>query len=428
MPAPLLGLTAAGFLLAVWVKIGAWPFQVWGSIGQRLAPRHGAWLYGTVFPNLGLYLLYRTAPLIRAGGPLGQAALWLGAAGAVLSALLALRQRDLDQEMTLPHVFAMLGGLTVVAASGGLQVAIWLSIWVLTPVRVLLHLAARAPARDPVRSLGAALGAIGVVGWALVLTYWARHAGLSTVALHLAELAVALLGVWGVLTIRSAWSALRVLRRERARMTRSVGMGVLGLAVVAVPWMLDPLAASYEAYHGRFLACPGPLVLLRYVGTMPAAWIVAVLAVLVALWGRGRLPRPVVQTPGDAAPANAPELWLGRLSGAVRRTIEGQILEKGLAQGVYAVLRGSRLIHRYVEQGILERMLVDGVRAIMRGSRLVYQHVEQATLEGALRRVVQGIVDVARVGQSWHTGRLRRNLLWIAASVVLALTILLLFR
>jgi len=426
MPAPVLGLTAAGFLLAVWVKIGAWPFQAWGGVGHRLAPRSGAWLYATVFPNLGLYLLYRTVPLVSIAGPLGRAALWLGAGGAALAALLALRQRDLDHEMTLPHVLAVLGGLAVVAASGGLQVAIWLSVLVLTPVRVLLHLAARTPERDPARSLGAALGAMGLVGWALALAYWSRDIGLPSAALHLAELGVALLGVWGILTIRGAWSALRVADVERVRPARWAGMGLLGLAVVIAPWMLDPLAASYLASNEGSLALPAPSVLLRYVGTMPSAWAVALLAVVVALWGKGRLAHPAIETQRDAASAVSPELWLGRISLALRRAIEGQILEKGLAQGVYAVLRGSRLMHRYVEQGLLERMLVDGVRAIMRGSRLLYRHVEQATLEGALRRVVQGIVHVARIGQSWHTGRLRRNLLWIAASVILALAVLLL--
>jgi NADH:ubiquinone oxidoreductase subunit 4 (subunit M) len=430
MPAPVLGLTAAGFLLAVWVKIGAWPFQVWSSIGQRLAPRHGAWLYGTVFPNLGLYLLYRTAPLFRIGGPLGQAALWLGAGGAVLAALLALRQRDLDQEMTLPHVFAALGGLVVVAASGGLQVAIWLSVWVLTPIRVLLHLAARTPERDPARPIGAGLGAVGVVGWALILTYWARDAGLPAAALHVAELAVALLGVWVVLTIRSAWSVLRVPYRERVRPARWAGMGLLGLAVGASPWMVPALWWAYWAYHGMPLELPLALPtlrsLFRYLLSTPALWVVAALVVVVDLWGKERLRRSIPPARKDVPSLEAGELWLGRFSHAVRRTIEGQILEKGLAQGVYAVLRGSRLIHRYIEQGVLERMLVDGVRVTMHGSRLVYQHVEQATLEGALRRVVQGIVHVARVGQSLHTGRLRRNLLWIAASVVLALAVLLL--
>ena len=57
---------AAGFLLAVAVKMGLWPFHAWiqGGSGQdRLV---GTWLYATLMPNLGLYLLYRVGPLVRA--------------------------------------------------------------------------------------------------------------------------------------------------------------------------------------------------------------------------------------------------------------------------------------------------------------------------------------------------------------------------
>jgi len=60
----------AGFMLAVWVKVGAWPFQRWQQTGYRLSPVGRTWLYGLVMPNLGLYLLYRVTPLLLLSTPM----------------------------------------------------------------------------------------------------------------------------------------------------------------------------------------------------------------------------------------------------------------------------------------------------------------------------------------------------------------------
>ncbi|HRT32032.1 MAG TPA: proton-conducting transporter membrane subunit, partial [Anaerolineae bacterium] len=55
-----LGWVTVGFALAVSVKIGVWPFHFWIRVGQSLSHPGDLWLYATVMPNLGLYLLYRT--------------------------------------------------------------------------------------------------------------------------------------------------------------------------------------------------------------------------------------------------------------------------------------------------------------------------------------------------------------------------------
>jgi len=404
LPEPAPQVAAAGLLLASWVKIGAWPFQAWVSVGRRLLPRSEAWLYAIVLPNLGLYLLYRAAPLLADTGPLGPASLWLGAGGAALAAVLALRQRDVGR--SLPHVAAVLGGLAVVATSGRLQMVVWLYVLGLTPVRVLLHLAARAPRSDPARPLGTAIGALGLGGWALCLTYWARGAGLSSAALNLAEVAIALLGVWAISVVRDALSALRSARLEAVQHVRWAGMGVLSLISVASPWMLKPLFISYLSYHGMPLGLPAlPTLrsLLHYLWTMPALWIVAALVVGLELWGVG-IPAFRARGAEDRDPSGGrdPQVRdtegdLVRIAARVRDLLERHLLEGTLHQAVHVVVRGSELVYRWVERG---------------------------ALEGVLRKVVRSVRGLAQAGQRWHTGRLRRNLLWIVASAVLAVVVL----
>jgi hypothetical protein len=51
--------------------------------------------------------------------------------------------------------------------------------------------------------------------------------------------------------------------------------------------------------------------------------------------------------------------------------------------------------------------------------------VRLVAMETVWPQVGQGILRMARVVQAWHTGRLRLNLIWVVASLLLVLGILL---
>ena len=53
--------------------------------------------------------------------------------------------------------------------------------------------------------------------------------------------------------------------------------------------------------------------------------------------------------------------------------------------------------------------------------------MEQGGLEGLLRRTVRALLAGSRWLQRRHTGRLRRNLVWVAVSLVLAIAALVVF-
>jgi hypothetical protein len=81
--------TVSGLLLAVWVKAGLWPFHRWQGTGSDLPPATGSWLYGLVMPNLGLYLLYRTAPLLSTAP---SALIWSAVIAAILGFVFIVRE------------------------------------------------------------------------------------------------------------------------------------------------------------------------------------------------------------------------------------------------------------------------------------------------------------------------------------------------
>ncbi|MCD4738555.1 MAG: hypothetical protein K8R89_04775 [Anaerolineae bacterium] len=133
----------ATFLLAVWVKVGACPFDHWLLAGRALPTQTGVWLYAVMMPNLGLYLLYRIAPLLELSAA-QHIVLWLSSA----SALLALARPFWRPEArTAPvYITAALGSLALIAAaSGNTALIVWLLLWG-TPLRLLLWAMIPAPA------------------------------------------------------------------------------------------------------------------------------------------------------------------------------------------------------------------------------------------------------------------------------------------
>ncbi len=173
-----------GLVLAVAVKVGLWPFQVWIRAGQILPRPVHLWLYTTVMPNLGLYLLYRIAPLAALPGPLNTGLLWLSAVtGMVALGLVLLRPRLKASPI---HVLAAQGSLALILAAGGAGKALPWAIIILTAARGILLPAAQS-AEGRRRFTPVAGGALALFWiWALVtyrLTSLPLWSGLALVVL-----------------------------------------------------------------------------------------------------------------------------------------------------------------------------------------------------------------------------------------------------
>ncbi|MEA3397301.1 MAG: proton-conducting transporter membrane subunit [Chloroflexota bacterium] len=126
------------FLLAVWVKVGACPFDRWLLAGRSLPTQTGAWLYAVMMPNLGLYLLYRIAPLLELSAA-QHTVLWLSGASALLALARPLWRPEARMATAPPaYITATLGSLALIAAaSGNTALIVWLLLWG-TPLRLLL--------------------------------------------------------------------------------------------------------------------------------------------------------------------------------------------------------------------------------------------------------------------------------------------------
>ncbi|MBN1584477.1 MAG: hypothetical protein JXA89_27475, partial [Anaerolineae bacterium] len=179
----------AGFLLAVWIKQGAWPFHLWLHSGRALTLVSRAWLYATVMPNLGTYLLYRITPLLAVSEPLRVTTLCLGAGSAVVAMVLACvapgRTKQPDLHTELIYLSAAQGGLALFVAASGSKSLVWLGLLLLTLPRLLLFLSADVGKRADSR-IGhqVAAGAFGVGALfstvsVLLITWWSRETSIQ---------------------------------------------------------------------------------------------------------------------------------------------------------------------------------------------------------------------------------------------------------
>jgi len=438
-----LGLVVAGFVLAVWIKVGGWPFHVWSKYGRRLTLASHAWLYAAVMPNLGMYLLYRTTPLLALTGPLQTAALWLGAGGAALAALVALTQADL--RTALAHLGAVLGGLVLFVAASGVKSAVWMCLLAMTPLRLLLFLtAAVAESPDSLtrRRVAAslfALGGLALTALGLLTVYWARQAGAPLDAL----------AAW-----RLSGSRFGAAKGSETHWTLWVTAGLLGAGTLAGVLTFGPLVRHLSTVSSMVVPdVPTLPDLLRFGTTAPALLVVVVVAM--AVWRlRWRSRSTTLASAQSSEEAYDLAEGLARAAQVLHAVIEVGIAKQIVALAVRAVVDGARVAHRVVERGGLEGLLGRCARTVVNGAGVAHRVVEHGGLEGLLGRCARVVGDgaaatqrvVEREGlegqlrgsvrsllvaskglQRRHTGRLRRNLLWMAISLLLAILLVLLY-
>jgi formate hydrogenlyase subunit 3/multisubunit Na+/H+ antiporter MnhD subunit len=426
-----LGWAATGLVLAVWVKLGGWPFHTWARTGRRLSLASQAWLYATVVPNLGAYLLYRVTPLLAVAGPIQVAALWIGAIGALLAALLALMQRDPRAAMV--YVGAVQGGLMLLVAAAGIKSAVWLGLLALTPLRLLLFLAADAAQKATStisRRIATGLlvfGGLALLAFDMVIVWWARS--VPATALLIAQVAVALGGAWPVAAIlsdctnsRSRAISMRTRLGNRAYGSRWATIGLLSATILAGGLAFGPLVRfAADVTH----ATPPPTPTLHTLTTsLPALVMAVALAITVRQLRRWPTLAALLQkTDRDTGDS---EKGLARVAETLRTVIEVAILERAITWVKRAVTDSAKIVW-IVEHGILEGTIDRSVQAVTDGAGIAHRAIEQEGLEGVLRRAVDAALALGRRLQRWHTGRLRRNLLWVPVALALAIVALVVY-
>ena len=428
-----LGWTVFGLLLAVWIKLGNWPLHVWIAWGRALSSSTQAWLYSTVMPGLGAYLLYRVTPILALNPVVQTVLLWLGAGAAMLAMVTALTRRDLRSGLV--YIAAARGGLLVFAAASGLGGAVWLGLLATVPLHLLLFLTGEMPERGTASIAGRVaqslfgLAGLALTGFGLLIAYWSRQRGMPLDALFVLEATLALLGIW---TLREATRPRAEDGATGSRTGRWVAVGALGMAVLVGVAAFRPIANWLMTEAGvAQLSVPSGGAFLRHILSAPGLLLILVLGLIT--WQMRRRSRIELTLPSPTEGRRAESSYdlqegLAQAGQALRAVVEVGLFEQIISLAVRVVGGGAQTLHDAVEVGFFERVINLSERVVVDGARVVRRFVEQDGLEGLLRRTVQGILELSRAMGRRHTGLLRRNLLWIPISLMVALVAVLAFR
>lgn len=325
----------AGFALAVAVKVGLLPFQIWILAGQALPRPVHLWLYSTVMPNLGLYLLYRIAPLAALPGPLNTGLLWVGA----LTGLGALGMAQLRPraESAPFYVLAAQGGLALLFAAGGAGKALPWGILIISAARMALWSPVQ-PAANRWRSAPLAGGALALFWiWALATT------PLAPLPLFAAAVLIARTALWA-------------LRAASPRQTERVGPA----------WLQRVETFDSETALLRFARRLRQVIEVGALERSLEGLAQGLMALAQAMYERvevGLLERGL--TEGAEGLLEASE--------AVYERVELAVLERGVAGGAAGVLEASDSAYEVVEQEGLEGSLRSLVGLVRMGTRWLHR-------------------------------------------------------
>jgi len=439
----------AGFLLATWVKIGVWPLHLWLQAGRQLALDTRTWLFATLMPNLGMYLLYRVTPLLFLGGPFQVVTRWLGAGSALMAMFLALTLRSSSKPRGLHagliYMGSAQGSLALLLSASGQNALVWLGLLLLTPLRLLLHVAADTAAKgEPlVRKFSAslfALGGLATAAYTFLAAGWAREAIGHPVAVLLIETTAACMVFW---TVRWTWALLSIphcadlepeggpasparvrSKHPGARPSRAlhwprwVAMGTLTLCFVAGAAAWQPLARHLSAVSS--LSLPNRITWEDLVPTAPAMLFVVPLIGVFWLFGKWQ------DTP-DLQREEQPETdraryglqdGLAQAAKALQGVVERGVQDRILVWIVRAVIDSAQWTYRAMEQRFLGGLQRHTVEAVATTGRIAYRVIEHKGLEGFLRQVPQSMQSLSRQLQRLASGKLRRNLVWVTICLI----------
>jgi NADH:ubiquinone oxidoreductase subunit 5 (subunit L)/multisubunit Na+/H+ antiporter MnhA subunit len=395
-----LQIIVVGFVLAVWVKLGGWPFHLWIQAGRRLALASRLWLYATVVPSLGAYLLYRVTPLLAVSGALQTTVLWIGACGALLAALILTQT---DQDRMLAYAGALQGGLVLCVAAAGGKYAVWFGLLTLIPVRLLLFLSIDLAKRSRLltwRKVTVALFVLGGLAWVtlnMLHIWWTGEGAPSPAALFVAEMAVGVTLLWVIRMAWHLWHLGPVLKGSdsAAGVERIRWLAVGGLAGVVLlgGGMFRPLARSLSRAADATLPLPASWRALWLPSLAPLALLVGGILGLILEWQRNRWGR----ARAAAGEGDRDSAW-------------------GVQEGI---LRTAQVLQTVVEIDILERLLHVVAQTVANGVNVI-RFVERECLDKMVYRSARAVVHAVRIVQRWHTGKLRYNLLWLPVVLVLA--------
>ena len=405
---------AIGFFVAVAVKTGIWPLTFWqnaADVSRSLLTK--AWFLATVMPNLGVYLLYRTAPLMAEFESIRNLISMVAASSALIAMLMLWNKKDLRQHAWL--LFAFQGSITLFAAAYRLDALVWGSVLVVSLLRFVFFLRWRIKP-DPIQKARSVsiVGGMILCAFAFVVIWMIEESGVNTIDFWVAEASLALLVLW----IAGQWEKIpNRIRQERNLLPdkwfkwqdRGFVIAVM-VFFIAVPLLFMPLNANKVILDSASFT---ELSLISSPITSPSFWVVLISVWIVSKvkWYE-KMERPLSKG------WRAWLVWVRRIPEGIYNYLERFLYQEGLNRAEHKVFGFSKYLYEIFEMTAFEKGLSRLARMILKFSRYFYEIFERATFEAGLRYLAKEVYAFSTMLRRMHTGRLRINLMWVAVTLV----------
>ncbi len=403
-----LALTAAGLLLATWVKMGAWPLNWWARTGERLHASLFTWFCRLLIPVLGGYLLYRSTVLIPAVSGLGGLLLLGASACALGSALIRIFQNSYRDTILANQSYTACLLLCLAGAGAGAQILPALASFLLA--RLVIDLLRHTEQRFIAQQCSQR------TQWLL----WARMLELLLfvpLVIHAAQSAPQ--GIWTFLL----WSGfglhflltagkidLYFLTQEGGGWAFRPEARAAGLVILSGggAWILHHstrlwMLGGHRIWQPQHVSQVAPLLPLMLAGMLSAGMI------LLGIKLAQKSPALAVFT-GQTA---------GIINGLIaKKTAQGKVQDV-FDQTPYLMRTYQRLMDFLYDRKDIFDQYPRLIRGYEKMIRFLYETVEHFTSVEIWRNLQNTLFALARRLQQLHTGKLRLNLVWVVLLLVL---------
>jgi len=401
---------SAGFTLAAWVKMGIWPLLFWQeAAANSISIKTKAWFLSTVMPNLGVYLLYKTMPLITQITSLQSAISLAAAASGIIALLYAWRKKDLHDNIL--WLLAFQGSIVVFAAAHRLDNLVWISILSASLIRIIAfgwHYLLPQKKRRIELVWGAILSAYSfIVIWAV------QHQGEDKIDFWLAEASLAMLMIW-CFKNREESAGQTPQKHSHQRKWQHWGFLVFPLLLFVILPLLIPFFKANGEIDRLFPFTRHSLRSLPIIS--PAFW-----GLLIGVWVVNK--SHWLEITNKHTTMTWP-LWLKRLQHipeSIYKFTEIVLFQKGVQQAAYLTPQIAKRLYEITEIALFQKGMQQAAHLAPQLAKRLYEIFEKSTFDAGLNFLVNKSFAFSTLLRRMHTGRLRINLLWVAATMLTVL-------
>jgi len=421
LPESTLFWVAIGFLLAVWVKTGNWPLFFWqNAAANSKSVLSRAWFLATVMPNLGFYLLYRTAPLMAQFEMTGNLISMAAAASALVVVLLGWGKSNYKIGIWL--LFSLQGALILFAAVHRLDNLVWTGFLLINLMRFIFFYRAESQL-FPKRDVWLANLTCGLISglYAFVIIWAVQSSEEGRIDFWMIEASLAILCLWIINQYEKRpkrSSKIFVLHQADRGLERGWGF----LAAIVLLFVAVPLIFARQNIGGGFFAFSSitEFSLVTLPVFSPTFWLV-----LIIVWGFSKI-RWLEKIETLSTARTETLLENARLiPEGIYNFLEGFLYGEGLNRVAQIVTEFSIRLYDFMEVFLYHEGLNRATRSVYAFSSRLYQLIEWATFEKGLQILVKGVLSLSAALSRMHTGRLRINLIWVWGTLVIVLIIVL---